>query len=260
MCRLFAFSFNKDTHKEERVLCLDSFRALAGSGAVLPNSTPGHADGWGLVVYKERGNAPHFYKSTLSALEDSDFEAESFLNNSIQETGLAHLRKKTVGDTSLSNTHPFVEGEYSFIHNGTVAKGDEPYARLTPLCGGCPDSERLFKRFLEIKNEGDGTKDAYKKMLEETKDLYPTYSAINTILHDSEHIYASRVINMENPNYDALSLENYYTLYIGKTRGGDVFVSSEQIPYKETTYILIPNDSMSTITIATGTIETFQLA
>ena len=259
MCRLFAFSFNKDTHKEDRITCLESFKALAVTGGVLPLSTPGHADGWGLVVYKECEDAPRFYKSTLSATEDSDFKAESFLDDGLLESGLAHLRKKTVGDTSLSNTHPFIEGEYSFIHNGTVATGDEPYARLTPACHGCTDSERLFKRFLEIRYEGVATRDAYKKMLEETKDLYPTYSAINTILHDGEHIYLSRVINMGNLNYEASSLLTYYTLYVGTTPDGDIVVSSEKIPYKETTYTLIPNDSMSVITLSNGSIETYAL-
>lgn len=260
MCRLLAFSFNKNTDREEKISCLNSFKELAITGEVFATSLPGHADGWGIVVYKDTEELPCLYKSITSASEDNDFKAESFFREKQRESGLAHLRKKTIGEASLVNTHPFVEGRYSFIHNGTIAKSCELYTGLSSYCEGVTDSERIFRRFLEIKkSEAMTTIEAYTKMINETVDLYPTYSAINTILHDSERIYVSRVINKNKTNYEPSVFENYYTLYVGITGNNDIIVTSEKLPCRDIVYTLLPNESISIITLATGSVETHLL-
>lgn len=260
MCRLFAFSFNKDTEIEEKISCINSFKKLSITGSVLNISSPGHADGWGLAVYQGSNDLPYLYKSITSAGMDNDFKAESFLLEKGEESGLIHLRKKTIGEASLVNTHPFVEGIYSFIHNGTIAQGDELYTELSSCCEGATDSERIFKRFLEIKkNESMTTTQAYTQMISETRDLYPTYSALNTILHDGDCLYVSRVINKNNTKYESHTLEKYYTLYLGVTGNKDIIVSSEEIPYKDVTYNLLPNESISVITLTSGSIKTYSL-
>lgn len=261
MCRLFAFSFNKETCIEDKLACINSFRVLSTTGSVLPMSTPGHADGWGLSIYKDELIVPSCYKSTLPAAEDFHCKIESFFKSGACESGLVHLRKMTVGGASLVNTHPFVESEYSFIHNGTISQSEKLYENLSTYCEGVTDSGRLFKRFLEIKkSEAVSTHVAFVKMLKEIKELYPEYSAINTILHDGACLYVSRVINPNNPKYRFSDTENYYTLYIGVTKRGDRIVSSEKIPYEDISYTLLPNDSVSVITLASGSLETYQLA
>ena len=260
MCRLLAFSFNKDTCKKEKVACIDSFRMLSATGSVLPMSTPGHADGWGFSLYQDEVVMPRFYKSTLPAREDSNCKIESFFENGIRESGLVHLRKMTIGGADIVNTHPFIEDEYSFIHNGTISQTEKLYEDLSIDCKGSTDSERLFRRFLEIKkNKTISTKEAFIKMLTETKDLYPGYSAINTILHDGDSIYVSRVINQRSQKYTFSDTESYYTLYAGVTKRGDNIVSSEKILYEDISYTLLPNDSISIITLSNGLLETYQL-
>ena len=147
MCRLFAFSFNKETCKEEKVACINSFRVLSATGSVLPMSTSGHADGWGLSVYKNEAVVPHSYKSLLPAKDDSNCMIESFFENRTRESGLVHLRKMTVGGADIVNTHPFIDTGYSFIHNGTVSASEKLYENLSMHCEGSTDSERLFRRF-----------------------------------------------------------------------------------------------------------------
>lgn len=252
MCRLFAFSFNKDTEQEKRVFYINTFRQLSITGSVAVTSSPGHADGWGIAVYEEN-KEPYVYKSIVSAALDTDFVPSAFLKAKIAESGLVHLRKKTVGGTTIQNTHPFTEKKYSFIHNGTVAKGDEPYAVLTKECAGDTDSERLFRHFLEITKTGIKTEEAYRMMLRETLASYPTFSAINTVLHDGERIYVSRVMNTNYPEYEERHLEKYYTLYIGSNNHGDIFVSSEQLAHDDTRYSLLANNSVCVIDIAKGT-------
>ncbi len=170
------------------------------------------------------------------------------------------MRKKTVGEASLANTHPFISENYSFSHNGTVSHA-EAYPALTSYCEGATDSERLFRRFLEIKaTKGLITLDAYREMLLEVQNIYPEHSALNTMLHDGEQIYVSRSINMNNKNYSEDELLNYYTLYLGKTVKGDVIVSSEMLPYENTVYTLLPNHSLSIIDITNNNVETLLFA
>ena len=50
-----------------------------------------------------------------------------------------HVRRATMGDLALENTHPFALGSYSFGHNGTILRyprllepGHDAPARATP--------------------------------------------------------------------------------------------------------------------------------
>ena len=178
MCRLFAFSFPKHSTQELRVTCIDAFRELARSGNVFSTSLPGHADGWGIAVYKEDSSSPSVYKSLSSGADDRDFDIHSFIEEGKAESGIAHLRKKTVGELALPNTHPFISGKYSFIHNGTIASDRDVYHTLAPSCEGSTDSERLFRKFLEIKKsnadkEELSTLHAYLEMIMATKKEHP---------------------------------------------------------------------------------------
>jgi glutamine amidotransferase len=61
---------------------------------------------------------------------------------------IAHVRKKTVGETALANTHPFQRGHFVFAHNGTVRDVGALRVRTSPErlaeIEGDTDSERLF--------------------------------------------------------------------------------------------------------------------
>ncbi len=165
-----------------------------------------------------------------------------------------------MGEISLVNTHPFVSEEYSFIHNGSI-ESCELYESLSEACEGQTDSERLFKRFIEIKNnESLTTKDAFIKMILEIKDYYPDYSAINTILHDGRQLYISRVVNENNPQYSRRDLLEYFTLFIGRTKEGGVLVSSEKIADMNISYSLLPNNSVSVLSLASGEVTTMHLS
>lgn len=258
MCRLLAFAFKETTTEEERVNTISAFQALAKTGTVPLTIEKGHYDGWGIAVYTVGVTEPKVYKSTLRADDDSRFDATALLHGGVFQSGLAHLRKKTVGDTAFVNTHPFVEGKYSFIHNGTVQKGDGPYVELSSSCGGVTDSERLFRKFLTIANEKP-TLDAYLEMLLTTKERYPGFSAVNSILHDGTYMYISRFINEGYPDYVRFGLEDYYTLYLGRTSNGDIIVCSEKLPFKDIEYTLLSNNTISVINLATGEQETVEV-
>jgi predicted glutamine amidotransferase len=108
-----------------------------------------HADGWGLALFQQ-GFARTFHDESPA----STSPLATFLRDNPIATPLAvaHIRKKTRGESRLANTHPFVRvfgGRHLvFAHNGTLVHVRErALARETPI--GDTDSEHAFCWFLE---------------------------------------------------------------------------------------------------------------
>lgn len=120
------------------------------SGFVLRGGGTGpHADGWGVALY-------HGPYARTFVDEQPAFASPlaKFLRENPIETRLAvaHIRKKTYGETRIENTHPFVRVLHGrhvvFAHNGTLPTVRERPLRLeTPL--GDTDSEHAFCWLLE---------------------------------------------------------------------------------------------------------------
>ena len=117
-----------------------SFSGLATRGG---RAGP-HADGWGLALYD--GPTARVFLEPAAA-------AHSPLATFIREhpiktlLAIAHVRRKTRGEISLRNTHPFVRElwgrHFTFAHNGTVKKLDRlKLGRFKPM--GRTDSEYAF--------------------------------------------------------------------------------------------------------------------
>ncbi|MBN95291.1 MAG: class II glutamine amidotransferase [Deltaproteobacteria bacterium] len=141
MCRIFAF--------KSRV-SLKVQRSLVKADNALQIQSEKHPHGWGISYYLTNELEPHEVKSLDPASTDDRFRKVSeFLTS---HAVLAHVRKATVGDLSLLNTHPFHWNGWSFCHNGTMFGFDsirdrfeERIApRFLPLIQGTTDSEVLF--------------------------------------------------------------------------------------------------------------------
>lgn len=124
--------------------------AFSFSGFVLRGGQTGpHADGWGVALYDGA-----FARMFLEASPAFSSPLTRFLQTNPIATRLAiaHIRKKTRGEASLANTHPFVrvlDGRHLvFAHNGTL-----PHVRQIPLRVESPlgdtDSEHAFCVMLE---------------------------------------------------------------------------------------------------------------
>lgn len=103
-----------------------------------------HADGWGIAVHAHGGWLVH--RSTNCAARCARFDEVAHSVHA--RVVIAHVRKKTVGETTLANTHPFQRGRLVFAHNGTVRDVGALVARSSPErlaeIEGDTDSERLF--------------------------------------------------------------------------------------------------------------------
>ncbi len=115
------------------------------SGLALRGGARGpHADGWGLALYEGRA-----VRTFLEPAAAADSKLAAYVRSNPIKTllAIAHVRKRTRGDVSLANTHPFVRElwgrQFTFAHNGTV-RGVRRHAlgRFHPI--GNTDSEHAF--------------------------------------------------------------------------------------------------------------------
>ena len=106
-----------------------------------------HCDGWGLSTVDQSGSHIVLNRKVEAAAASSTFDATVAKN--VADGALLHLRWATKGiSISENNTHPFVYGDYSFIHNGSIFPPDviAPFIdpKFNSLIVGETDSERYF--------------------------------------------------------------------------------------------------------------------
>ena len=132
MCRMLGMTATRPTSVRE---------LLSEGGRCLKALSNEHADGWGLAL--RTANDWNIHRSTACAARCPNF-ASGELETTI---AIAHVRKRTVGELALVNTHPFRRDRFVLAHNGTV-ETSALIARTAPeqaaQIEGTTDSERLF--------------------------------------------------------------------------------------------------------------------
>ncbi|MBD3663293.1 class II glutamine amidotransferase [Sulfitobacter aestuariivivens] len=108
-----------------------------------------NADGFGLAWYDKRPT-PGLYRDVYPAWSDPNLLA---LADQVQaRLFMAHVRASTGSATSRNNCHPFVQGRWSFMHNGQVG-GFSRFRKAADMLipdslyadrKGASDSEALF--------------------------------------------------------------------------------------------------------------------
>jgi predicted glutamine amidotransferase len=193
MCRLLGIVSSEPT--AFRILLRESPRSLA----VLSEE---HPDGWGIAVHND-SHADGFRIQKQARCAKLD---EMFHEHALEARGttlVAHIRKKTVGPTSIDNTHPFRRGRWVFAHNGTVKdtthlRGHTSAERLAEVRGDT-DSELLFAHVLTAldraeAHEPDARARADHALMRATSELRDRadLGTFNFLLSDGEVTYAHR--------------------------------------------------------------------
>ena len=118
-----------------------------------------HCDGWGIASENSRTETIELAVEPTQADHSDKFKE---LTHGLKSDGaLLHLRWATSGlSVKEGNTHPFIYGKYSFIHNGGVVPADslDPYVdpALLELARGETDSEKYFYLIItEIEKHGE---------------------------------------------------------------------------------------------------------
>jgi predicted glutamine amidotransferase len=161
---------------------------LEAENPVIHQSTE-HDSGWGMAVYERSdGREPRLVRFPQAAYADGDFIAATALRGRIFNV---HVRRATMGDLSLRNTHPFTLSSYTFGHNGTILQ----YPRLlgpgmrTPA--GDTDSEHLFNLLM---SDYDPALPAASLRRAITKTVKcSAFSGLNVLFSDGERLYAYRL-------------------------------------------------------------------
>jgi glutamine amidotransferase len=193
MCRLLGITSSEPT--EFRIVLKEAPRSLAALSRE-------HRDGWGLAIFEDLGKPGwRIHKGVLCASEDEDFHRLAV--GSRGELLVAHIRQRTVGHSSLENTHPFRSGRWVFAHNGTIKElgflRDHASTKRIAEVRGDTDSE-LFFAFLLTKLDEATLDDAPASMKTDVvirdamRELRarPGFGACNFLLSDGETTYAHR--------------------------------------------------------------------
>jgi predicted glutamine amidotransferase len=177
MCRLFGAAANAPVDV--------SFELLRSDNSVLRQSEE-HDSGWGSAYYSN--GEPVVRRFPHAAHADQSFtEATAGSAQLI----VVHVRRATIGDLKLENTHPFKRGPNTYCHNGTILKASqlEPLADRAPA--GDTDSERFFN--LLMTNFGAHDPIGCLRRTVETVAAQCGFSALNCLFCDGRRLYAYRL-------------------------------------------------------------------
>jgi predicted glutamine amidotransferase len=162
MCELLGMECNVPTD------IVFSFAGLRQRGG----RTGPHADGWGLAFYE--GRATRVFLDPAPAAESP---LARFLGEHPIKTLLAigHIRRRTRGQASLANTHPFVRElwgrHWVFAHNGTLRHVKRrKLGRFNPI--GNTDSEHAYCFLLE------GLRSGFSGYPTRARDLWQAVAAL----------------------------------------------------------------------------------
>ncbi len=151
MCRLYGFRANEPTKVEctlvhaQNALMVQSREDTAGYS---------HGHGWGVANHED--GQLHVERQAWAAYHGEHFKRAAARAHS--ETVLAHVRRATVGPPGPANTHPFIQGHWAMVHNGTVPNFEEVRLRLLDEMTeshrsailGETDSEHVFHYLLTL--------------------------------------------------------------------------------------------------------------
>ena len=134
MCRLFGVISDHE--------CMDGLSDKIERFQTFAKNNP---DGWGLGYYDN--DSARIVKHPRNALKDPTFLPS--VDDISSNIAIIHLRKRSIGERTATNTHPFSQGDLIFAHNGTIRTASPIKEMLPPDRGemilGTTDSEALFQ-------------------------------------------------------------------------------------------------------------------
>lgn len=191
MCRLLGIV------SSERTSFHFSLQAAPRSLASLSSE---HPHGWGIAVYDSNDGWTVQKRPVRAAGCEHYYQAASTIQG---ELLLSHVRSRTVGETTLANTHPFRRERWVFAHNGTITDTDFLRAKSSTerlqQIEGQTDSELFFAYLLTCLDQAgvvdqpasQRTDEALAAAMHEAL-LRPSFGACNFLLSDGSVMYAHR--------------------------------------------------------------------
>ena len=216
MCRLMGYVANDSTTIAE----------IAGPDfAEFTALSAKHGDGWGIASTPPSNSTPELLVEPGRAKESSKYSQA--VRTIESNAALLHLRWATLGlSVSEGNTHPFVHGDISFIHNGGIKPPASLDVGIDPKyfsqMRGDTDSERYFYYLL---TQIDKT-DLKSGVLAGVKAISSgfEYSSINAMMMTPDFLVViCEHNNNKIPDDEGL---DYYELYYRKDERGILIAST----------------------------------
>jgi predicted glutamine amidotransferase len=148
-----------------------------------------HDSGWGMAVYERSdGCEPSIVRFPQAAYADGEFVSVTSMRGRIFNV---HVRRATMGDLRLENTHPFSLGCYTLGHNGTIV--DYPRLRVSGMrkAAGDTDSEHFFNLLMSDYDPAHPAA-SLRRALTRTVER-SAFSGANVLFSDGERLYAYRL-------------------------------------------------------------------
>jgi glutamine amidotransferase len=162
---------------------------LLHAGNPLIRQSEEHDSGWGMAVYRHGGfGQPDLVRFPEAAYSDGEFQRATSVRGRIFN---AHLRRATMGGLTLVNTHPFVLGEYSFSHNGTVIRYPALLEPGVSAAQGETDSEHLFN-WLMCHYDAADPRGSLRRLVTACIER-SAFSGLNFLFSDGERLYAYKL-------------------------------------------------------------------
>ncbi|MCC6811092.1 MAG: class II glutamine amidotransferase [Deltaproteobacteria bacterium] len=192
MCRLLGIFSNEAV--EYRMILREAPKSLCALSRE-------HPHGWGLAVFAHSVGW-HVEKAAECADTDSRFHEVALGSRGVSM--VAHVRKRTIGELSHRNTHPFVRGSWVFCHNGTIVDVDWLARQCSPARlaerQGETDSEILLAFLLsrldaaacELNVPDARFDDVLRKACDEMTARGEAFGSVNFLMSNGETCYAHR--------------------------------------------------------------------
>ncbi len=184
MCRVFGCVASEPVSIRHELLKADL--------PVIRDSEQGDS-GWGMAVYERvEGRAPVLKRFPDTARDDPEMETAASRTGRIFNV---HVRRATSGRRTLVNTHPFVLGNYSFGHNGTVSAHRRLAEPGVQAPAGETDSEVVFNYLMRYFDPAD-VPGALRRAMSAVV-ARSAFSSLNFLFSDGERLYAYRLGNFD---------------------------------------------------------------
>lgn len=154
MCRLYGFRSTTPQKVECELIRSQNSLIVQSHRDERGESNP---HGWGLGTYG--GSEPCVERQAVAAYESEAFRWTAARVHSCQV--MAHVRRATIGDPRIENTHPFVHGRWLLAHNGDVKAFQMIRLRMLETMAlphrhaiqGETDSEHVFHWLLSLREQ-----------------------------------------------------------------------------------------------------------
>jgi glutamine amidotransferase len=142
-----------------------------------------------MAVYSQADcEQPELVRFPEAAYSDGEFRRATSMRGRLFN---APLRRATLGGLTLVNTHPFVMGEYSFAHNGTVIRYPKLLDPGVAKPQGDTDSEHVFN-WLMCHYDSDNPCASLRKLVQTCIKRSP-FSGLNFLFSDGQRLYAYKL-------------------------------------------------------------------